>query len=196
LHDRCSGDPSTEVIMKAIKMMGVAVVAVALSASAASAKVPDQSTKGAPGAVSPLPKAGAVADNVVVTPQGTTPAPQPVQVQPAQPVQEVQPVVTPPQRTYVTEDKPHNYMSTIAVSALMGGVLGVLVGGAIYYLDTPREHPGRIGYWAAGGVLVGTGVGLINVISDEHRADTAAGASRLPTDPVPTYRVGLLNKSF
>ena len=105
------------------------------------------------------------------------------------------PAVAPTQRTVVTEDRPHNYMATIAVSALMGAVAGALIGGAIYYIDTPREHPERVGYWAAGGVLVGTGIGLINVMADESRAERAV-SSRLPSDPVPTYRVSLLQTHF
>jgi hypothetical protein len=182
--------------MKAISVFGISVVAVALSGSAAFAKV-----DAASGAVSPLPKATTLADNVVVTPNGTqAPAPQPaptVNVEPAYPAQPVQaaPAVAPTQRTVVTEDKPHNYMATIAVSALMGAVAGALIGGAIYYIDTPREHPERVGYWAAGGVLVGTGIGLINVMADESRAERAV-SSRLPSDPVPTYRVSLLQTHF
>jgi len=184
-------------IMKDINLMGISVVVVALGGSTAFAKVTEPS-KAAPqsGVVTPLPSERTVADNVVVTPQGqTVPAPQPVQTQPVQ-VQPVQQVPVEPQRTYVTEDRPHNYMATIAVSALMGAVAGALIGGAIYYLDTPREHPERVGYWAAGGVLVGTGVGLINIFTDESRADRAAGAQLLPSDPVPTYRLSLLQTRF
>ena len=184
--------------MKAINLLGLSVLAVALTSSAAFAKTDAGSRP-----VSPLPKAAALADNVVVTPTGqTAPAPAPtaptsVNVQPAQPVQPVEqaPVVVPPHRTVVTEDRPHNYMTTIAVSAIMGAVAGALVGGAIYALDTPREHPERIGYWAAGGVIVGTGVGLINVMADESRAERAV-SQRLPSDPVPTYRVSLLQTRF
>ena len=181
--------------MKAINLLGISVLAVALTSSAAFAKTDAGSRP-----VSPLPKAGALADNVVVTPTGqTAPAPAPgptsVNVQPApQPVEAV-PAVAPTQRTVVTEDKPHNYMATITVSALMGAVAGVLIGGAIYYIDTPREHPERIGYWAAGGVLVGTGIGIINVVTDESRAERAV-SQHLPTDPVPTYRVSLLQTHF
>jgi hypothetical protein len=181
--------------MKAINLLGISVLAVALTSSAAFAKTDAGSRP-----VSPLPKAAALADNVVVTPTGqTAPAPVPaaptsVNVQPAQPV-EAAPVVAPTQRTVITEDKPHNYMATIAVSALMGAVAGALIGGAIYYIDTPREHPERVGYWAAGGVLVGTGVGLINVMADESRAERAV-SQRLPSDPVPTYRVSLLQTHF
>ena len=78
--------------MKAIKLLGVSVMAVALSASAAFAKVGYRAT----GVVAPLPKAVTLADNVVVTPSAqAAPAPAPaptpaqtqVQVQPAQPVQ-------------------------------------------------------------------------------------------------------------
>jgi hypothetical protein len=181
--------------MKAINVVGISVLAVALTSSAAFAKTDAGSRP-----VSPLPKAGALADNVVVTPTGqTAPAPAPaaptsVNVQPAQPVEQA-PVVVPPHRTVVTEDRPHNYMATVAVSAIMGAVAGALIGGAIYFLDTPREHPERVGYWAAGGVLVGTGVGIINVATDESRAERAV-SQRLPSDPVPTYRVSLLQTRF
>jgi hypothetical protein len=87
-------------------------------------------------------------------------------------------------------------MATVAVSAIMGAVAGALVGGAIYYLRDNQTHPQRIGYWAAGGVLVGTGVGLVNVMVEENRADQAVASSHLPTDPAPTYRLALLNGRF
>jgi hypothetical protein len=185
--------------MKAIKLLGVSVVAVALSASAAFAKVGSEAS-----AVTPLPKAVTLADNVVVTPSSqAAPAPAPaptpaqtqVQVQPAQP-QAVEPVAVPAptHRTVVTEDRPRNYMGTIAFSALMGGLLGALVGGAVYYLDN-QDHAYNIAYWAAGGVLLGTGVGIVNVAADESRADRAVGLNH-PKDPVPTYRVSLLKTTF
>ena len=183
--------------MKAIKVFGISIVAVALSGSVAFAKA-----DAASGAVSPLPKATTLADNVVVSPNNpSAPAPaQPsptVNVTPAQPVQPVQaaPAVAPTQRSVITEDKPHNYMATIAGSAFLGAVAGALIGGAIYFLDTPRDHAERIGYWAAGGVLVGTGIGIINVVADENRAERAV-SSRLPGDPAPTYRVSLLQTHF
>ena len=183
--------------MKAINLFGVSVVAVGLISSTAFAKV-----EAGGSAVSPLPKAGLVADNVVVTPNqnpAPAPAPQPSQinVQPAQPVQPVEaaPVYAPPHHTVVTEDKPHNYVATVFVSALLGGLGGALIGGAIYYLDTPRDNAQNIGYWAAGGVLVGTGIGIINVAVDESSAERAV-ANRLPSDPVPTYRVSLLQTRF
>ena len=72
--------------MKAIKLLGVSVVAVALSASAAFAKV-DSTT----GVVAPLPKAVTLADNVVVTPSAqAAPAPAPAPT-PAQTQVQVQP---------------------------------------------------------------------------------------------------------
>jgi hypothetical protein len=183
--------------MKAIKILGLSVLAVAMSASAAFAKVDEGKTGRSSGIVQPLPSERTVADNVVVTPQGTA-GPTPVQpVQPVQQVQPVQPVQTvpvAPQRTVVTEDKPHNYMATIAVSALMGGLAGALIGGAVYYLDN-QDHPYNIAYWAAGGVLVGTGVGLINVLADESRAERAV-STRFEKDPVPTYRLSLLKTTF
>ncbi|HMF40905.1 MAG TPA: hypothetical protein VKQ32_09425 [Polyangia bacterium] len=183
--------------MKAIKVLGISLVALVAGGSAAFAKVTDQSKVGSTSAaVSPLPKEGTLADNVVVTPGTAAPAPAPaptVNVEPVQPVQPA-PVVLPPQRQVVTQESPHNYVATVFVSALLGGVAGALIGGSIYYLNTPRNHPANIGYWAAGGVLVGTGVGIVNVVVDESRAERAV--SSLPADPVPTFRLSLLNRSF
>ena len=180
--------------MKAIKLLGLSVMAVALSASASFAKTVDESKSSA---VTPLPAERTLADNVVVTPQGTS-APTPAQ--PVQPIQQVAPTQTvqttpvAPQRTVVTEDKPTNYMATIAGSALLGGVAGALIGGAIYLLDN-QEHPYNIAYWAGGGILVGTGIGVINVVANENRAERAVG-TRFEKDPVPTYRLSLLKTTF
>jgi hypothetical protein len=186
--------------MKLIKVFGVSVLLTALTGSVAFAKE-NVATKGST-AVTPLPKASTLADSVVVTPQNT-PAPAPaapapasasVNVQPGAPAA-ASPTYVEPHRTVVEEDSHHNYMATVVVSAIMGAVGGALVGGAIYYLSDNQTHPERIGYWAAGGVLVGTGVGLVNVMVEEGRADRAV-ASRLPTDPAPTYRLALLNGRF
>jgi hypothetical protein len=171
----------------------VSVSMLVLSSSAAFAKAAHEVAP-----VVPLPKASLLADSVVVTPQNApAPAAQPytpvapAAVQVAAPPVEVEPAR---RTTVVHEDSPHNYMSTIAVSAIMGAVLGALVGGSIYYLGN-QDHAARIGYWAAGGVLLGTGVGLTQVVVQENRAD-AAVASRFSTDPAPTYRLALLNLRF
>jgi hypothetical protein len=123
-------------------------------------------------------------------PVPATPAPQAVEPVPAAPV-----VAPPVKQKVVTEnvDPPRNDMATIAVSAIMGGVAGLLVGGAIYYLDG-RDHAERIGLWAAGGVLVGTGVGVIQVVAQESRASQAV--SLWSPDPAPTYRLALYRVSF
>jgi hypothetical protein len=180
--------------MRSLDWVVVSVLMVALTSSSAFAKATGD---GPP--VVPLPKASLLADSVVVTPQGqSAPAAQPVApVAPAAVPVAAAPVVeeAPTHRTTVVhEDSPHNYMSTVAVSAIMGAVLGVLVGGSIYYLGS-QDHAARIGYWAAGGVLVGTAVGLTQVVVQENRAD-AAVASRFSTDPAPTYRLALLNLRF
>lgn len=118
-------------------------------------------------------------------------APPPAVVQPVAPA----PVVDPsPRRTTVIEHEPKNHMGTIAFSALMGGVAGVLVGGAIYYLADNQTHATRIAYWGAGGVLVGAGVGVMQVIGEESRLERAT--AMLPTDPAPTVRVGLYRLTF
>jgi hypothetical protein len=179
--------------MRSFPWGAASVLMLTMSSSAAFAKAADDATP-----VIPVPKASLLADSVVVTPQNQ-PAPAAQQVAPvapaavpvaAAPVEEV-----PTRRTTVVhEDSPHNYMSTIAVSAIMGAVLGALVGGSIYYLGN-QDHAARIGYWAAGGVLLGTGVGLTQVVVQENRAD-AAVAARFSTDPAPTYRLALLNLRF
>jgi hypothetical protein len=133
-------------------------------------------------------------DVEIVNPNTTQPAaaPPPAVV----PVEQPAPVVAPPQRT-IQEDvqPPHNVMTTIFVSALMGGLAGLLVGGAIFYLNDNQEHAGRIGIWAAGGVLVGTGVGIIQVAVDESRANAAVSQLWRP-DPAPTFRLALFQKRF
>jgi hypothetical protein len=176
--------------MRSIKILGMTVGVAMLTAATAFAK---PVAEGAP--VAPLPKAMTLADNVVVSP-GASPVttPQPAPPQAATPVA-VEPVDTTPRRTTVVHEEPnHNYMGTIAVSALMGGVAGALVGGAIYYLGD-QDHPRNIAYWAAGGVLVGTGVGLVQIMTQESRVNNAA-AMHLPTDPAPTYRLALARVSF
>lgn len=131
-------------------------------------------------------------DVEIVNPSTAQSAPPPAVV----PVEQPAPVVAPPQKT-VHEDvsPPHNVMGTIAVSALMGGLAGLLVGGAIFYLNDHQEHAGRIGIWAAGGVLVGTGVGIVQVVADESRASAAVSSVWRP-DPAPTYRLALFQKRF
>lgn len=127
------------------------------------------------------------------------PAPAPAVVPvAAAPVQEQAPVVAAPQTQHVVHEDvqaPHNVMTTITVSALMGGIAGLLVGGAIYYLADNQNHAGRIGIWAAGGVLVGTGVGIVQVAADESRA-SAAVSQNWKSDPAPTYRLALFRTSF
>jgi hypothetical protein len=135
-------------------------------------------------------------DVEIVNPQGTQAAPTappPAVV----PVQEPAPVVAvPTQQRVIHEDvqPPRNVMETITVSALMGGIAGLLVGGAIYYLADNQEHGARIGIWAAGGVLVGTGVGILQVAGDESRADRAV--SVWSPDPARTYRLALFHARF
>ncbi len=139
-------------------------------------------------------------DVEIVNPSTGQAAPPPavVPVQPVQPVQEQAPVVVPPaQQRVIHEDvqAPHNVMTTITVSALMGGLAGLLVGGAIYYLADNQEHAARIGIWAAGGVLVGTGVGIVQVAADESRASAAVSRLWSP-DPAPTFRLALYRVGF
>jgi hypothetical protein len=170
--------------------MSLAVAGLLVPATA-SANIGDKANEtskvaGAPERVQPLMLADVVVNG--------SPAPAPVAPVVQQPVQ--QPVVeAPSHQTTVVEHESHNYMSTIALSALMGGVAGVLVGGAIYYLSDNRDHAAHIAYWGAGGVLVGTAVGFTQIAVEESRLDRST-ATNLPTDPAPTYRLALYQLHF
>jgi hypothetical protein len=83
-------------------------------------------------------------------------------------------------------------MGTIATSAFLGAATGALIGGAIYFLGN-QTHAYNIGYWAAGGVLVGTGVGLAQIMVQEDRA---SAATAMQSDPARTYRLALYTAHF
>lgn len=140
-----------------------------------------------------------LADNVVITPGAegaqAAPAQQAVPAQ-APPVQAAAPAQS-TNKVVHTDVKPSgNYMGTIAVSALMGGLVGALVGGSIYFLDDDRDNPENIAYWAAGGVLLGTGVGVVQIMVQEGRASNATALRKLPSDPAPTMRLALFRATF
>jgi hypothetical protein len=186
--------------------LGFLTVALAVGPSAAFAKTTEGAAAGVP-ANTPRGER-LLADSVVVTPQGTPPT-QPAPAQPAASATAVAPTTAPavaPAPAVVGETGPrkvvhsevqsnHNYMSTIAVSALMGGVAGGLVGGAVYFLGD-QQHAANIAYWAAGGVLVGTGVGLVQLMVQEGRVSEATALRKLPSDPAPTFRLALYRTQF
>jgi len=110
----------------------------------------------------------------------------------AAPVGAQEPVGAP--RHEVVHHHEGSYMRTIALNALFGALAGGLVGGAIYYLSDNQTHAQRIAYWAAGGVLVGAGVGVVQIMADSRTESVAM--SKLPHDPAPTYRLALLTTRF
>jgi hypothetical protein len=122
-------------------------------------------------------------------PPAAAPAAAPVA---AAPVVAQAPVVAPSHE--VVHHHEGSYMGTIALNALFGALAGGLVGGAIYYLSDNQTHPQRIAYWAAGGVLVGAGVGVVQIMADSRTESVAM--SKLPHDPAPTYRLALLTSHF
>ena len=177
------------VIMSAVSLSSMgALVPASASANVGGGGAPIQSA--AVERVQPLLLADVVVNGQQPAP---TPAPAPVFVQPQEAPAPV--VETPARHSTVIEHEPHNYMSTIALSALMGGVAGVLVGGAIYYLSDNRDHAAHIAYWGAGGVLVGTAVGFTQIAVEESRLDRST-ATNLPADPAPTYRLALYQLHF
>jgi MFS family permease len=172
--------------------MSLAAAGLLVPASA-SANIGDKTGQASNAASAPERVQPLMLADVVV--QGNTPAAAPVAPVAAPVAQPVQPVVEAPTHSTVVEHESHNYMSTIALSALMGGVAGVLVGGAIYYLSDNQNHARRIAYWGAGGVLVGTAVGFTQIAVEESRLDRST-ATNLPTDPAQTYRLALYQLHF
>jgi len=59
-----------------------------------------------------------------------------------------------------------------------------------------RDHAQDIGYWAAGGVPLGTGVGVVQLVVQENRLSNAAALNKLPSDPAPTLRLALYRTAF
>lgn len=171
----------------------IAALSVPLAAMANTTGSPIPTKRG-PHLVQPLRLADVVVQG---QPQQPAPAPAAVPVAPAPaPSVSATTVETPPPRsTYVEHEPRRSYMGTIFISALSGGLAGALVGGSLYFLSDDQHHPARIGYWAAGGVLVGTTVGIIEVAVEESRADRAV-ATHLPTDPAPTLRLALYQARF
>jgi hypothetical protein len=109
-----------------------------------------------------------------------TPAPAPVVAQPVQtaPVQAA-PVAQAPAtssketRTVTEERDQGSFMGTVAKDTLYGALTGVVVGGAIYFISGQDTRPVTVAYWAAGGALVGAGVGLVEVMVRQNRREEA-----------------------
>lgn len=97
------------------------------------------------------------------------PAPTVVQAAPAQ--VQAPPVVS--SKQVVTETHSDNFMATIAKNTFFGALAGGLVGGAIYLLDRDDIRPVTVAYWAAGGALVGTAVGVVELTMREDRNERA-----------------------
>lgn len=110
-------------------------------------------------------------DDVVTTPPPAPP--------PAEPTKEVD------VHTNVEAESPGNWMGTLAVSALAGGLVGALVGTSIYLLERPDAEAINIGYWTGGGILLGVGVGAIQIALQEDRVDDALEARVLDDSPAP-----------
>jgi hypothetical protein len=183
--------------MKAQSFVLAAVLAAAWSSSALAKSEPS------PAPVTPIPSARTLAGDIqmVNPPPAAPPAPaQPPATTVVVPTQEapVAPPAPAPRTQKVVNEEvapSHNYMATIALSALMGGVAGALIGGAIYYLGD-QQHARDIGFWAAGGVLAGTAVGVVQVAVQENRASEAVSSRGGSPDPAPTHRLALLRLHF
>ncbi len=110
-------------------------------------------------------------------PATTTTTTQPVVVQqapaPAVPVQAAPSSSSTTHKTVAVETENESFMGTIAKSAFFGALTGFMIGGAIYLLDRPDGEGVNVAYWTAGGTLLGTAVGVIQVAVREDRTERA-----------------------
>jgi hypothetical protein len=97
--------------------------------------------------------------------------------------------------TVVTESNTGNYVATVAGSALAGGLVGALIGGAVFWMDDEDQDWTDLGYWAAGGVLLGAGAGVVQVVVQESRASKAVSERRLRS-PGRGFRVAIAEGRF
>jgi hypothetical protein len=97
--------------------------------------------------------------------------------------------------TVVTESNTGNYVATVAGSALAGGLVGALIGGAVFWIDDEDQDWTDLGYWAAGGVLLGAGAGVVQVVVQESRASKAVAERRLRL-PGRGFRVAVAEGRF
>ena len=173
----------------------ISILAAAAALLASATAVAKQEVR-ANGAAAESERVQLLADVVVNGTQQPAPPPAPAAPVVVQPAPAPAPVVAPAEThsSTVVEHENHSYMGTIVWSALGGGITGALIGGAIYYLSDNQTHPARIGYWAAGGVLVGTAVGVTQIAIQESRVDRATAS--LPSDPAPTMRLALYRLAF
>jgi hypothetical protein len=98
--------------------------------------------------------------------------------------------------TVVTESNTGNYVATVAGSALAGGLVGALIGAAVFWIDDGDQDWKDLGYWAAGGVLVGAAGGVVQVVVQENRASKAVSQRRLQPQPGRGFRLALVRRGF
>jgi hypothetical protein len=127
--------------------------------------------------------------NAPAPPATTVQTTTPVAAAPAQPVAQAVPVQTSPvsssNKTVVAETHHENYMLTVAKSVFFGAVAGALVGSAIYFIGGREAKPVSIGYWTAGGALVGVAAGLVEVAVNESRTEQAVSSIMEQKDSHP-----------
>ncbi|MBA2660836.1 MAG: hypothetical protein H0U74_00950 [Bradymonadaceae bacterium] len=99
------------------------------------------------------------------------------------------------QRVVTTRDRPH-WMYTVGRNALMGGVIGGIVGGGVYLLSRLEWSPWVIAQFAGGGILVGATAGLIEVILREDILASQASTQYLKRDLPNAVQLRLFHVNF
>ncbi|MBA2662557.1 MAG: hypothetical protein H0U74_09705 [Bradymonadaceae bacterium] len=106
-------------------------------------------------------------------------------------------VVVPEERVRVEQVPPPNYIGVLTRSAFLGGILGGLVGLGGYLISGRTWDPWNIAYFAGGGILVGTAVGLIEIVARDDRAQgSRASLEYLERDMPRTLDVRIFNLDF
>lgn len=89
----------------------------------------------------------------------------------------------------------HTFMGTVARNALGGALAGLLIGTAVWLLDTPRHDTQNIGFWTAGGALVGAVIGVAQLMGDENPS-ARLGDRYATTGPATAYLVPALSVKY
>jgi hypothetical protein len=89
-----------------------------------------------------------------------------------------------------------DFMGVIARNAFFGALLGGLIGGAGYLLSGRDWSPWNIAYFAAGGVIVGTAAGLVELMIRETQRPPVASLEWMERQMPRTVVVPLMQVGF